>query len=425
MWSKDEEDYLKEHYGEKSVKMIAKSLSKTKSAVYQKANSMGLESESCGSGRRWSKDEIKDLKSRYSFESTSKIAKDLNRTKSSVRYKANSIGIFKKKKLEKDEKKSISKLFESGEDVKDISKKLKIPSNLVFDYLCSSERLERMYHSEDMTQKEIANEIGTDQSVISEKMKDFGIETKSSKFWSEDEEEILEENYLELSREKLMSLLPNRSWDAIKSKAFKLGLCRTEEEYRKSEEVKARLKSYSRQNTIEVDFQEKDKLSYILGVLDGDGFHDGTYTIGLEVISEKFANKFYRALKSIGLNPGRGEREGDKETVWASSKQLINWYEELGREEKLEWLLGEGDCYSYIEGRYESDGNMHPTGALRITSTDPKEIKFMEKLFSYLEIQPSIQKENIWISKVDSEKFFEKVNPVIKDKSYYDSDKEG
>lgn len=414
-WSKKEKELLREEYPVNGADYVSKILNRSKNAVYVKANEMDIKSRKCGSGIKWNPKEIKILEKKYPFVDTSKLSLELSRTEKSIRNKAAELGIVKKKKLKEEEKIRIKHLFKQGFSVREIERKLEVPMALIKNTLCNKKKLEMLYHGEGLTQQEIAEKLDLNQPFVSEKMKENGIETRSHEAWTKKEEKVLRENYLETSKEKLLSLLPKRTWSAIKAKALKLGISRPLEEYRKSDEVKKKLRSLAEENMIEVDFEKKEVLSYVMGVIDGDGFHDREHTIGLEVKSPEFANKFAEKLKKLGLNPGRGNREDrQRETVWASSKQLIKWYMDLSKEEKLEWLEEEGSEWDYIEGRYESDGNIHPSGGLRIVSYDGKELSFLEKLFSKLDIGCRRQKFNLWISRTSAGKFFAKTNPVLR-----------
>ena len=42
--------------------------------------------------------------------------------------------------------------------------------------------------------------------------------------WRPEDVKILKENYYKTSKEELMKMLPGRSWSAIVSKAYRLGL---------------------------------------------------------------------------------------------------------------------------------------------------------------------------------------------------------
>ncbi len=415
MWSKKEEKYLRKNYSKESAEMIAKSLDKTRNSIYQKASSMGLNSGRSGLGDRWSSSEIEKLEKLFPTTENSELVDIIGRTESSIKNKADDLGISKKKKLCENEKIESRELFKEGLSVEEISEKMNLSSSLVFNFLCNEKRLKIMYKEQGLSQKEIGERFSRNQSVISEKMSEFGIDTCRSEPWSEKEEKFLRENYLEMSKEDLVSELSKRTWNAIKSKALELGLARDASEYKNSEEVKDRLRSLSESRTIKVNFEKTDLVSYVLGVVDGDGYHDGRYTIGLEVNSKKFADKFQGSLEGLGLNPGRGKREDrGKEKVWASSVKFIEWYERLDRDEKRDWLLQNGDCWKYIEGRYESDGNIHPSGSPRITSMEKQELEFMFDVLSSLNVECNIQKNNIWVCKEDAEKFFINIDPVIK-----------
>lgn len=417
-WTKDDKMYLKENYRGKTANFLSNRLNRSKEAVYNKANAMGLSSNVMGSGSRWMEEEIDVLKKEYPKRNTSEIAKKLDRTTSSVRNKAEDLGLRKKKKLTDSEKDRIRNLYREGVDISEISKETDVPVSLIREFLLSKEKIEELYLVEELSQKEIAERVGTTQSYISEKMKEYGIKTESHKPWSEEEEEILRENYLEIPKPELLSLLPDRGWEAIKLKAFKLGLAQSAEEYRKSDEVRERLNSFAKKNEIQVNFKKKGKLSYVMGVIDGDGFHDKENAIGLEVKSEKFADKFYKALKDLNLNPGRGNRKNrDRETVWGSSKQLVEWCESMDIKEKINWLKKEGDEWKYIEGRYESDGSLRPGGSPCICSTDGKELDFLHNLLTGLDINCSKQKQMVYVLKSSRDEFYKNIDPVIRKNS--------
>ncbi|MFP4117212.1 MAG: hypothetical protein ACLFQ8_03635 [Candidatus Aenigmatarchaeota archaeon] len=282
----------------------------------------------------------------------------------------------------------------------------------------SKDTLIELYKERGMTQGEVADKFGVSQPLISRKLKGFGIETRSHDKWTDEEEEILKENYLKAGKEKMLELLPKRNWEAIKLKAMKLGVARSAAEYNKSEEVVERLRKFAKKNTNELKFNKKKEMAYVLGVIDGDGFHDKKSTIGLEVKSSDFADKFSKYLGKIGLNPGRGKRSGrDRETVWASSKKLIEWVENFTREDKKQWLLqSEEIAWKYIEGRYESDGNIHPSGSPRICSYDEKSIEFLADVLGKLGVKCNEQQNNVWVSKSNVDVFFENINPVIRNR---------
>lgn len=276
-------------------------------------------------------------------------------------------------------------------------------------------KLRELYIEKEMTQDEIAEKLGVTQPYISRKMKALDIESRYSDFWTEQDEKKLEEIYLEEDKEEIKSEFPDRTWNSIKLKAMELGVARSQEEYRKSDELKKQLEELADQSKIDVDFANTDTISYILGVVDGDGFHDNKGTIGLEVNSEKFADKFIQNLEDIGLNPGKGRKDG-KFTAWASSLDLVRWIMDKDKQDKIKWLKEEGDPWKYIEGQYESDGNIHPSGSPRICSYDELEKRFLLQIFDFLDMDVSIQQNNVWVSKKHRDKFFNNINPVIRKK---------
>lgn len=266
-----------------------------------------------------------------------------------------------------------------------------------------------LYHEKGLTQKKIAERLDVTQGCISKRMKEHGINSGYD-FWSEDEEKILQKNYKQVSKQEAIELLPGRSWEAIKLKAMELGLSTPIEKHRKSKEVIRQLRKNSEENTLEVDFGRGAALSYVLGVIDGDGFHDRNGAVGLETKSKEFADKFADSLKSIGLNPGRGNRRG-KETVWASSKQLVKWLMQLDYESKFEWLENSGSRWEYIEGAYDSDGNFSNPGP-RICSYDEEEKQFLKRVLESLGLEANIHSNNVYVPAKSKKKFFENVDTV-------------
>ena len=278
--------------------------------------------------------------------------------------------------------------------------------------MVSAEKLRSLYIENGMTQGEIADELGYSQPYISRKMSEYDIESSYS-FWSPEEVQFLKNNYKDISREDILEEFSERTWGAIKDKARDIGVAMSAEERRNSEEVLELLRKNSEKNAIEVDFSLADEVSYIIGVLDGDGYTDNNGTVGLEAKDQVFTNKFRDTLDCIGFNPSTGNRRG-KNTVWASSLKFTEWYDGLSNDDKIEWLRDEGNLWKYIEGQYESDGNLHPCGSPRICSYDGEEKKMLKEIFGILGIKATIQQNNVWVSKKDAEKFFSAVDPVIR-----------
>lgn len=273
----------------------------------------------------------------------------------------------------------------------------------------SAEELYRLYNEENLSQREIGEKFGVGQAAVSNWMSELGVETDRAGKWSEKEKEILKKNYPD-EKEKLKEELENRTWNAIKLKAMDLGLARDQEDYRYSEEVKEKLRGLAEESQVHADMDKKAEVSYVLGVLDGDGFTDNRSTLGLETASQDFAEKFVSYLDKIGLNPNIGDRR-DKKAVWASSMEFQEWFSAMDYEEKFEWLKMEGDFWKYLEGAYDSDGNLSNPGP-RICSYDSEEKKFLKRILDYLGLEASIQQNNVYVKVDGKEKFFRNVNPV-------------
>jgi transcriptional regulator with XRE-family HTH domain len=278
--------------------------------------------------------------------------------------------------------------------------------------MISKEKLKQLYFEEGMTQGEIADELGYSQPFISRKMSEYSLDSGYS-FWDEKEVQFLKENYRSMPRDEIMESFPDRTWGAVKDKARELGVAMSAKERAQSDELLDLLRRNAEENMVEVDFSLTDEVSYILGVLDGDGYTDNQGTLGLEAKDQIFTEKFKKILNSVGFNPSSGRRRG-KNTVWASSLNFTEWYEDLSDEEKLKWLKEEGSLWKYVEGQYESDGNLHPSGSPRICSYDQKEKEMVKKIFHSLGIEANIQQNNVWVAKKDASRFFAQIEPVIR-----------
>lgn len=275
----------------------------------------------------------------------------------------------------------------------------------------NKETLAYYYIEKDLSQREIAEKFDLSQACISKKMKKFGINSDYSGFWSDEEERKLRQNYRQKSKKEVMSLLPDRSWEAIKLKAIELDLSKPISEHRHSEQVLEILRENAEEDKVEIDYDKVGHVSYVFGVIDGDGFHDNEGTIGLEVNLKEFAEKFKQNLQKIGFNPGRGQRRG-KETVWASSTDFVEFLSEFNWETKFKWLNEQGDAWKYIEGAYDSDGDLSNSGP-RICSYNPEEKKFIHRILTeILGLEASIHQNNVYVKVSSRDEFFENVDPV-------------
>ncbi len=267
-----------------------------------------------------------------------------------------------------------------------------------------------------MLQREIAQHFGWTQPGISELMTRYGIASRNSNKWDAREEEILKKAYLNISKEELLSVLPHRTWSAIKLKAMKLKLARKKKDYNTSKEIKDRLRCLAKKNLIKIDFEKSKELAYILGVLDGDGYTNKTYTLGLETKTKEFAEKFKDKLRKVGFNSNMKFAKKDNKShwfVWGSSKKFIQWYLSLSSQKKKRWLLKKQVAWEYLKGLYDSDGALHPCGCPQICSHNAEQKKFVSGLLDALNISNNIHKDKIWIRAKHADIFFKKVESII------------
>ncbi len=266
-----------------------------------------------------------------------------------------------------------------------------------------------------LTQREIGEKFGWTQSGISQLMKEYGIPTRAYKKWTQKEEEIVKKYYLKIPKEQLLALLPNRSWEAIKLKALQLGVARKKEEVRRSKEVIERLRKLAASRMIKPKFERKKELAYVLGVLDGDGYTDKKWTIGLETVTKEFAEKFTKSLRKLGLNANmKFNNKRKKWMVWASSKLLVQWYLSLSNDKKLSWLIKNKVAWEYLNGLYDSDGYLTPSGSPIICGYDIEKNKFISRLLTKLGVSNTVHKDRVYISAISTKKFFTYVKSVIK-----------
>ena len=273
--------------------------------------------------------------------------------------------------------------------------------------------IEELYQN-GMKQKDIGKMFGWSQPGISELMKHYNIQTRKKKQWSKNEEKLLRKYYLKKPKDNLLKIFSDRNWRAIKLKAHFMGLSMNATEYRKSDEVRNRLRELSKKRMIKINYKRKKDIAYILGVIDGDGYTDKKSTIGLETISLEFIKKFMKGLKIIGINPNYCARKERKQWVsWGCSKQFVDWYSSLTPKKKSIYLKRNDTIWRYIEGLYDSDGALHPCGCPQICGYNIEKNKFVGDLLTYLNIENTVHKDKVWIRARSTKDFFKNVKCVI------------
>lgn len=93
-WTEQEIRYMQQWYGKKPVKVIAKNLYRSYNSVQRKAQTLGLTTPNIKSTRKaWTEEELDYLERNYTKRSCTFIAKKLNRTITSIKRKANTLGL--------------------------------------------------------------------------------------------------------------------------------------------------------------------------------------------------------------------------------------------------------------------------------------------------------------------------------------------
>jgi len=143
-------------------------------------------------------------------------------------------------------------------------------------------------------------------------------------------------------------------------------------------------------------FSDKNVLSYIIGVLEGDGSKaKGNERVTLNVKDKKFAEEFANALQKIGIRPKWGIYQEKNGTVmwrvFANSKILCEWYNALDVEKLV--LSSDNTIKMFLKGFFESEG-MFDSKRMRIHiyNSNLKRIGITIKCLEKLGFKVSIDK---------------------------------
>jgi DNA endonuclease len=247
-----------------------------------------------------------------------------------------------------------------------------------------------------------------------------------------------------LTKEKLrLANLGKRASEETKGK-IRNALSKYWSTRKKSRQIKT-LDSFmpgARGGTIALPWQVKlskfSNISYVVGVLNGDGFLTKHYTVGMAVVDRSFADMFAQALRKIGLSPRihiyppyNGLSKLPLWRVVAHSKMFYTWLTSLSTE-KLDEILSAYPL-EFIRDFYESEGSCYQHNGMRVVSfcnTNPDLLIRVQEMLKKLGFHPSRmysqrKSRGIWRNQKDLhsfhlarngeiERFIERVNPVIK-----------
>jgi len=154
------------------------------------------------------------------------------------------------------------------------------------------------------------------------------------------------------------------------------------------------------------------ELSYILGVLDGDGYvriKGKHYLIGLQSIDYEFVEEFNNALiKVFGKNRPysifKEKRDPPRKPIYRVEgicKKFVKWYLRTPREDR--WSLAKKYPKKYLRGIYDSEGSVtvqecHSSNApilncrIDLSNTDLVLLSFVQKLLVEQGYRPKMYK---------------------------------
>jgi len=200
------------------------------------------------------------------------------------------------------------------------------------------------------------------------------------------------------------------------------------------------------------NLEPSPNLSYILGVIDGDGSVNGVDRIELGTKDYEFAKEFETALKAIGLRANTRnndrwnkslKRQQRIQKCYASSAVFVDWYRSLLREQKEEIVQQFPE--EYLKGMFESEGTytIVTNGGVHVhfSNTDYESLLMVQRLLAllgydsniyefkfkdYFSGQEKIQyRLNLLGSSEEKHEFIKRIKPVIKNQPYNYSDPNG
>jgi len=296
--------------------------------------------------------------------------------------------------------------------------------------------LREQYWENKKTTREIAEMLGCDPETIRYWMKKHEIRRRTKEEWAQlkpikpdleplpkymDKEWLKEQYWGEKKSTNEMAEMVDCDPETIRYWMIKYGIRRrTKSEYEKLRRVKP-------------DLSPSKPLSYILGVLLGDG---AVRKKGFTLIQnkEEFAESFADAIRSIGLDPKRRVKEyhnnhwgRDKmPEVSAFSVNFCEWFRSLNLD-KIEDIVTERKSFikAFVRGLYESDG-CHST-TTGITNTDKDLLEMTRRLIQKIGFSSKIyDRKTSWRGNKDiyqllirggekkEEEFIRKIDPCIK-----------
>lgn len=300
-------------------------------------------------------------------------------------------------------------------------------------YNIRKEFLEREYIDKQKTLEGIAREIGCSQATIFNRMRKYGIPTRDRcELFGKLGAEVAKERKLPIKRELLAKeyIEKNKSQEDI-AKEFK---CSPMTIHRRLKEYNILIRDRSEQRRLDwrkrniyPNLEPSSTLSYIFGVLVGDGTvtRKQPYQVLLKVNDFPFAESFSKALRDIGLH-SLLRQYGGRWYGYASSKIFCDWYHSLSFEDITK--IAEQYPIDFVRGFYESEGcvsidKRKKLWALDMTQKNQEQLNLVKKLIESIGVhvgktllrQDGVGRFNIY-RQTDVYKFLNLIRPCIKTK---------
>lgn len=189
------------------------------------------------------------------------------------------------------------------------------------------------------------------------------------------------------------------------------------------------------------NFSDKETLSYVVGVVMGDGsVRSGRGKVSLIQARKKFAMSFELAMRKLGVNTytrmrwrrDRNPNWSDLIEVWACSAKLARWIRNLSLEEFGAVVKSDGGCAcEFVRGMFESDGtNIFSTHRWCVEIVGKKrELLYLtydliQRFIPYSKFKIFKDKNECYrirsLDRVTNERFIRLVNPCIKNEKLSD-----
>jgi len=244
-WTKEEEKFIEENWKSLSDAEIAKEIDRTKNAIRNRRNKLGIKRPRSHSGKfnqgtHWTTEKTEFLRKNYQEMDYSEIAKELNVTIKAVRSKVSKLDLKNKQdKWSNNETEFLRKNYGLNSDMTarqianeldrsldSVQNKIKLENLSYVEQKSFSDKeveyLKNNYKTK--THKELADELNRNKSSITQHLNRLNLYKTPT--YSEQEKKFIKENWKSLSDHEMADEI-NRSVVSLRKKRRSLGLKRS------------------------------------------------------------------------------------------------------------------------------------------------------------------------------------------------------